>query len=328
MPYYTTNLIKKIIEEPAKFSDELVIVSGYGSASFLKDVIQRIPRHRIKLILGMTPQGISRDNFEEFQKLNSSENIEILFQIEEPPTHMKIYQWYKGGKPNYSFLGSANFSHSGFEVQNEILATSDKDFDKIISDIELLCLKCTDEKITDFIKVYDEEEYKKIENIKEILGEYGNEELEPKSIPDSFRPKKFIRTPSVPSRQRVNVNLILENDSSFHSKGLNIWNREGKSEKDSYINISRNYRVLDEFFPKSEPVELETNDGLNFWVERRGPYGKELVILNEETNFYDYFSRRLELDTRRPISYADLKAYGRTDVEITKIGNNRFKLDF
>lgn len=329
MPYYTNNLIKKVIEEPAKLSDELVIVSGYGSPSFLKDIIQRIPRHKIKLILGMTPHGISRENFEGFQELNNNEkNVDVLFQIEDPPTHIKIYQWYKKGKPNYSFLGSANFSHSGFELQNEILATSDKDFVKIISDILPLCLNCTDEKITEFIKIYEGEDYKKIENIKEILGEYGNEELTSKPYINNPRPKKFSRSTSVPITHRVKVKLILENDSSYHSKGLNIWNREGKDEKDSYIDISRHYRTFDKFFPKNEPVALETNDGLHFLVERQGGYGKELVILNEETNFYDYFSRRLELDTPRPISYADLVSYGRTDVEITKIGNDRFKLNF
>src|SRR5699024_6834660 len=327
MPYYTSNLIKKIIEEPAKLSDELIIVSGYGSPSFLKDIKDRIPDHKIKLFLGMTPHGISRENFDGFQEMNKSENVDIFFQIKKPPTHMKIYQWYKKGKPNYSFLGSANFSYSGFEAQNEILATSDKDFDNIISDIEALCLDCSDEKITELIKIYEEEDYKEVENVKEILGEYGNEELSIKTNTDSFRPKRFIRNTGGVSPHRVNINLILKNDTTSHSKGLNIWNREGKSTEDSYIDISRNYRVFDKFFPKNEPVGLETDDGLNLVVERRGPYGRELVILNEETNFYDYFSRRLELDTRRPISYADLKAYGRTDVEITKIGNNRFKLD-
>src|SRR5699024_156044 len=162
MPYYTSNLIRKIIEEPAKFSDELVIVSGYGSPTFLNDIRQRIPDHKIVFILGMTPLGISRDNFEGFKEVNNNENVDVFFQVKHPPTHMKLYQWYKKGKPNYSFLGSANFSYAGFEEQNEILATSDRDFDKIISEIKLLCLKCTDAKIPELIKIYDEDEYKKL----------------------------------------------------------------------------------------------------------------------------------------------------------------------
>ena len=328
MPYYTSNLIRKIIEEPAKFSDELVIVSGYGSPTFLNDIRQRIPDHKIVFILGMTPLGISRDNFEGFKEVNNNENVDVFFQVKHPPTHMKLYQWYKKAKPNYSFLGSANFSYAGFEEQNEILATSDRDFDKIISEIKLLCLKCTDAKIPELIKIYDEDEYKKIENIREVLGEYGNEELPPNRGSETFPPKKYIRKTRAYFPHRANIQLILENDSSWHSKGINVWTREGKDMNDSYIDLIKNYRTLDKFFPKHKAVELETNDGLNLIVERRGGYGRELVILNEETNFYDYFSRRLGLDTLRPISYADLKTYGRTDVEITKIGNNRFKLSF
>lgn len=328
MPYYTSNLITKIIEEPAKFCDELVILSGYGSPFFLEDIIKIIPHHRVKLILGMTPQGISKEKFDDFKNIAiNNEKVEILFQIEEPPTHMKIYQWYNKRKPKYSYQGSANFSYAGFVSQNEILSLSDKDFDKIIADVLPLCCNCLDENIKDFIKVY-EEDYKEPENVKETPEEYGSEELRHKPEAKDFRPKRFKWRTTEPLTNSVHINLILPNDKSSLTKGINIWERDGKSEEDAYIDLSRHYGELDKFFPKDKPVDLETDDGLNLTVKRRGPHGRELIILNEETNFYNYFLRRLELDTHRPISYADLESYGRTDIEITKIGNNRFKLNF
>lgn len=329
MTYYTRNLMENVIDTPAKSSDELIVVSGYASAGFLDEVVNRCPNHKIKLILGMTPHGISRHNFDGFLSMcREKENVDVLFQVVEPPTHMKLYQWYDQGKPKLSFQGSANFSYSGFKYQKEIITKCENDFDMLIKEIISSCLSCLNSQITDIIKIFEDEDYKKIDNVKEILGEYGSSEFSDiKNNKDKTpsKSKNYIRPSPL---KRISINLILKNDKLWNARGLNVWNREGYTENDSFLDLEKYKRGIDEFLPRNSVVELLTNDGLKLLVERRGEYGKELVILNEETNFYDYFSRRLTLDTNKPISYADLKAYGRTDVEITKIGNNRFKLDF
>ena len=328
--------MKKIIEEPSKKSDELVIVSGYASSSFLREVSNIIPNHKIKLILGMSPQGISERNFNGFREISENrENVDVFFQICEPATHIKIYQWYLRGRPRYSYLGSANFSFAGFHKQREILATSDRDFDELINSIFNDCLHCLDSTIEKYIKVYKDEKYNKLLEIKEEMEEYvTEEEKKPRSITykkndDKFLPKKMIiKNTHRSNLNGVNVNLVLPTDSSWDRRGLNVWTRNNKTKKDSYIDLDKKISEFNKILPKDKMFVLETEDGMDFLVGRKGEYGRELVMVNEDTNFYDYFSKKIELDTCRLISYADLEAYGRTSIKITKIGNNRFKLYF
>lgn len=81
------------------------------------------PSLNITLYIGMTThEGLSMKNHEGFLNLTNQygERIKIMYQITQPPTHIKLYSWIKDGSYYTHFVGSANFSENGLFKLNEL----------------------------------------------------------------------------------------------------------------------------------------------------------------------------------------------------------------
>lgn len=346
MAFYIEDLYKKVIQEPAEYFNYLKVVSGYASAGFLKKVIADFPDHKVTLIVGMAPLGISVKNHEEFKKICTSfPKIKVFYQTETPPTHMKIYQWYFGESPGVSFIGSANFSEAGFLGQNEILSPMIDIFSTLIEDILSRSVFCLDEEVLSRIPLFED-----IESIKSSSEEFISRKpvnydmlLLNRNYDDNVFKSKEKKTHNKVNLKKmllnnlrltpynhITVELMLKDDPHWESKALNVWTRPHNTKSDSYINIERTNKLGEtkwDFFSRNADIQVISDDDTQWIVRRAGEYGKELKVI-EGISFYEYFSHRLGITEERSLSYKDFYNYGRTNVDFYKLNENQYLLDF
>lgn len=346
MVFYTEDLYTQIIKKPAKHFNHLKIISGYASAKFLKKLIIDYPSHHVTLIIGMATQGISRIDHQEFKSIcKNFTNIHVFYQIELPPTHMKVYQWYLDDSPQLSFIGSANFSENGFFVQKEILAPTIDNFSTLIEESLIRSMSCLNEQVDSLIQFYEIDEVRGLEPDESVenYSTKGNTISHKASKKQLVSEKDGIYSQSKVNLKRlllnnfrltpfnhVTIELMLLDDPHWQSKSLNIWTRPYNTKEDAYIDIDRtnksgNYKF--DFFPRGVHIQLISDDNVQWLVQRTGEYGKDLVVV-EGVNFYEYFLKRLDIREDRPIAYKDLLVYGRTNVEFYKVNEDQFILDF
>lgn len=340
MAFYTKELYKNIIQEPAKYFNSLKVISGFASSKFLKRVIKDFPDHRFTLIIGMASHGISIKDHQEFKTICTKfKNVKVYYYIETPANHMKVYQWYIGEATGISFIGSANFSEAGFFKQDEILSPTIDIFSNLIDEALNKSISCLDEEVEDKVPLYEEIDYEMIESEQHkdtnphCNKDYTNqiEKNKKKSNTSGISLKKLLlNNLYLTAYNRVTVELILDDDPHWDTKALNNWNRKNKTIEDSYIDVERTNQLgqqkLD-FFPRETDVRLISDDKTEWTVKRVGQYGKELIV-TDGVNFYEYFKNRLGISEDRTISYNDFYSYGRTNINLYKLNDNEYLLDF
>lgn len=338
MTYYTNRLFEKIIVNPAKQNEKLIVVSGFGSSNFLARVIKMFPEHSITLMLGMAPCGITEKDHIEFKKIcQLRDNVQVLYNVETPVNHMKIYQWYCNQEPTQAFLGSSNFSEAGFFNHKEIMASIESNFHELIQNMKHNFISCLDDEVENKINIVSGE----IDNIyielkeEELIYEYNKDRFptnkRSKENQTNFKNTFIQETRDVFLGESEEVELILKNDFSSDVRGVNEWNRKYKDKSDAHINIdSMNKKGLwnQSFFPREEEFYLRTDDGIDFLVKRTGQYGRELKIIDKDKNFYSYFAKRIGIKEGCPILYKDLEHYGRTNVLFVKEKDSMYTMDF
>lgn len=108
----------------------LRIISGYGSASFLKKVVNGFSHLTIELYLGMTFQDVWQKNHKAYCALMRKSNIDIYYQVEGIQNHMKLVEFKS---PTKMFICSANFTEDGFIKQRELIAEVEEETDSLAS---------------------------------------------------------------------------------------------------------------------------------------------------------------------------------------------------
>lgn len=337
MVFYTGDLYKKVIQDPSNYLNKLKIISGFASSGFLRKVTEELPGHKICLIIGMASAGISLNDHKAFRNI-CTENpaVEVFYKYKSPPNHMKVYQWYKDDTAQIAFTGSANFSHTGFFENEEILSPVIDVFTDLIDQVLDQSVSCLDVEAEFKIPIYEGAVY-----INEDSDISSSGALLDKNIPmvredvESRKDTPDLKTLLINNIQltpynHTSIELMLQNDSGWKFKALNNWNRKSNNEYDSYIDIERTNRLglkkLD-FFPRNTDIRLISDDEEQWIVRRSGEYGRELRTA-EGISFYDYFRKRMNITERRPISYKDLLNYGRTGIGLYKLSDSYYLLDF
>lgn len=307
--YYTEDLLKKLIEEPSENNDELIIISGYGSARFLSDIHEKFPAIKITLILGMAAQGISNIDYEGYRELTlNSQNINVRFQTIEPLTHMKVYQWKRMGEPTQCFIGSANFSYSGFLKNNEIMSTIDNDCLELIKKYYDLSIDCLDNKIQAKLKLFDKP-------ISEVL------ETEKLGVVSTY--KTIDRENLIfPQLKRYYYDELYTDVTLTFNNGLN---RGLRNKLNSYLDIDKNLEFFDRYLPIGFQGTIEL-DGLRLKIERDSKSGRRLRILHDYYNFYNITLAILGLDITDTIDYAALISNELYLLKFIHVGDNHFKI--
>ena len=74
---------------------------------------------KLDLYLGMARQGILEKDHKYYQDITAAKKARVSYVTEKPFIHQKVLEFYGNGYRRY--LGSANFSYSGFESQCEVM---------------------------------------------------------------------------------------------------------------------------------------------------------------------------------------------------------------
>ena len=313
----TDNLFQKILIEPALDggADCLRVVSGFASTGLASHHIQELIRNdvtaRIELIVGMTPaQGLDEAHHLGFKRLSTKYrsqpvSFECRYVHTMPPVHSKIYCWLKNDIPESGFIGSSNYSIHGFlRNQRETMDTSNAValngyFDKLKSESIL----CKDRNVTDTINIHNSSNmnYEKVQHF---------------NIED-------------PESPPVRVSLLINRGSRTPPKsGINWGQRGNRDRNQAYLSIRKNIQDM-RFFPATrQKFWVVADDGWEAEMVRAQQNGKAIETTRDNSLLGRYLRKRIGVPSGAYVERKHLEAYGRTDVEFSKITENIYYMDF
>jgi hypothetical protein len=317
------NLFDRALIEPIRAgADTLYVVSGYATArmavrhlTFAKSEFQK--NIHIHLIVGMALDGLEKVNHAEFLKLEqgyygSDIQFECHYVITPPRVHSKTYAWFKAGEPVEGFIGSANYTQSGFsksirEVLTKIDAEKALHYYRWIS---ADTISCQSSEVESTIPLYTSMEFRRRVELAEAgissLGESDSTNMKTLSFLDRV-------TGEVPERSGLNWGQRPE-----HNRNPN----------EAYIHIPAAVQRSG-FFPEIGVLfTLSTDDDKSLICVRAQANGKGLESPLSNRLLGEYFRNRLGLPNGAKITRRDLDRYGRTDVNIYKIDDENYRLDF
>lgn len=143
------NLYNNIISKNAEQYSNLRVITGYSSGNFIRRVFKDFPNMKLDLYLGMARQGILERDHKYYQDLTTAKKARVSYVTEKPFIHQKVLEFYGNGSRRY--LGSANFSYSGFESQCEVMLETTESVEGLFRQAKKQSILCTDTKIPKYI---------------------------------------------------------------------------------------------------------------------------------------------------------------------------------
>lgn len=319
--------------------NKLLVISGYVGSEIVKE-LARFPKDtHFTIVYGMYGcDNISEPLHKQFIELQKKlDNVDILYST--VPIHSKIYCWSYNNEIKSTMIGSANFTINGlrrnyketlYDVQEESLPEYLVYFDYVLNK----CLPCTDKRIL----------LKKQKHI---------------AIGDSiFATQPFL------SEGICRASLLSRGKEVAEMSGLNWGLSNGHvAPGDAYIAITKEYiKYFPNLFPskkyvngiqnieskgkanrENDEVELIWDDGTSMIglmegqqsVDNGSIYPKQLSSSPNKNIIGIYLRKRLGLlnpdgsvDLKHRITKADLLRYGRTNIDISLIGEGIYYMDF
>lgn len=305
-------LYREVLRNPLdQGCNELAIVSGYGSAAMAKRHLKETERAglSVNLVLGMTRKdGLPRRDHDAFQALNNINRFSCHYIADMPDIHAKVYVWLNDGKPRLAYVGSANYSHSGFslaQIEAMEVTNPDEAYDFYTQAVNR-SVSCADPDIENAITIFAHDPDKYPNHEKLAIPLYGTDK---------------------------------KTSEMFQRSGLNWGFGKGRTRKtnEAYIPLYKD-DVHSDFFPgRLEPdarFTIETDDGRIIHASRGqgAKRGKAISTPDREaggnTIFGKYFRERMGVPEDRRFCIADFEAYGRHDVTFTKIDDDTYYMDF
>ncbi len=311
------HLFDEILVKPARDCDTLCIVSGFATPSMVAHHLEAVQKKydidnmRLKLIIGMTPNGISKPHHENFIKLVNDRNglFECSYiNLDSFPIHTKLYTWLKNDVPTQAFLASANYTLTGFKRQQD----------------EVACL-CNP------LEAYDYYNSKIGNSIYCTCDEAGNMAVEPQrqQRPSLRQSEVQDETVTIDTTNSVKLPLfsVRDNRVPVHS-GLNWGQRDGREPNQAYIGIPSSIARSKFFPPRGEQFSVLTEDGFPFICVVAQQGDKAIHTPNNNSELGEYFRRKLGVPLGAPVTLEDLDRYGNRYVTFTKIDEEEYYMEY
>lgn len=331
MLYYKDLENKVLHSDMAANSNKLFVISGYVGAELIKTLSSFPSSTQFEIIYGMYGcDNISEPLHKKLVELhNSLPNVNISYSL--VPIHSKIYCWFCNDKVKGGLIGSANFTINGLR----------KDFKETLCDIKL-------DSIDEYRKYF------------KYVCEHSIPCTDTRVI---LRKYKHITTKADTKEQPYlsdgicRISLLDKFDKIPLKSGLN-WgcSRGHVSKGDAYIRITTKYiKQFPDLFPQkkyvngiineeskgkanreNDEIELIWDDGTSMIGLLEGQnvvdgviYPKQLSTSPQKNILGKYLRKRLgNLPLEYIIHKKDLLKYGRTSIDISKIGDGIYYLDF
>lgn len=311
---YTKRLYEQIMAGIA--GPQLLVLSGFASASFSRQVLADRSDASVSLVVGMGAQtGMLRAEHEAFVELQSTlypGRFTCKYYFDKPLIHSKIYVWGDTGNPSAGFAGSANFTWGGFRDHQEILVAADpKRLWRIHQSAAAKAVACTEKDAAARIAFIE-----KRAALHQAQAVHGAIEKKPPKATGQL--------------DKIELSLLTRKGEIHQRAGLNWGQRAGRNPDQAYIQIPTAVDKSKPGFlpPRGHRFLLITDDDEHLWCVRAGDSAKHLETSDDNSRMGRYFRRRLGLAGGAFVRKEDLESYGRASVSIYKIDGDAFFMDF
>ncbi len=313
---YTKNLEELIFHRHEVLNpDELIVLSGYlGPRPVAR--LEELP-FRSRVIYGMYgSEGIKPSLHNSLTSIqNTVENLNIFYS--NLPVHSKCYAWRRNGEIIHALIGSANFSVNGLT--------------------------------TPFREILAETTYDTFAPLNEYIQRILNNSISCLKI----GMEQVIETTS--STASCIVTLIGKNNEVQNAAGLN-WGQNPQNhttQNDAYIAVRTSHiRDYPNIFPPkqinpmevdcrgraqrhNDSIEIIWDDGVTMAGLLEGSqslngviYPKQISSFPVKAELGEYIRQRIGVPSGQPVRKHHLETYGRTDIEVSLLGDGVYKFDF
>jgi hypothetical protein len=288
----------------------LKVLTGYASSSFVHHLIHTYEHLHLVVILGMAKQDyISIWDHNEYVNLsNNTGRLKLKYYNSSPPIHSKIYFWMDGNKIIKAYTGSANLTWNGFREYQEVLVVAETKELYIAFPNESHLIDCISPDVFQHITM-------------------GFQESPQSNKVDSSAVSHIIG-----DREFVTLSLVMEKRGrEVHNRsGLNWGQRPGREPNQAYVPIaSITHKENPEFFPdRKHEFSVITDDGESFICVVAQDNDKALESSHDNSILGKYFRKRLNIPLGGKVETYHLYQYGRDSIDLYKIDDNTFYLDF
>ena len=298
-------------------ADRLLIISGYATPTMaswhilkVKELFKRAIN--VDLIIGMTNyDGLSIDAHHGFVQLCSDRlnkdisQFQCQYVFQGAPVHSKIYIWMSDNTPFVAFTGSANYTQAGFSMgrREYIIECNAEKAYREYQAIEKDSIYCTHSEIEDHIMLSPSHPILDTESdyVKQWLGQ---------------------------GVQFVQLSLLAKNGEIGTRSGLNWGQRPGREKNQAYIPLPASIAKT-EFFPlDKQHFTVVADDGKQLILRVEQQNNKAITTPMNNSLLGEYFRRRIGVSNGEYIRLEDLLNYGRTDVDIYKLDDEHYYMDF
>ena len=304
------------------------------AARHLIESTSRKKKLSVDLIYGMAgSDGVSKINhlgfisLEQHKEFAYNGDFTCSYVRKPSSVHSKVYVWCKGNKPVQAFIGSANYSESGFHLpsRTETLAECDPstayDFFESVKKKAISCDKANRDK--DFSPklhivspITKSSEVVKIETDK--TSPFYNHEMVVLSL--------LTAKGDAGNGSRLNWGVRPDGKPRTSTNGNGSVSKRDPNQ--SYIGLPASLQRSG-FFPDiKHRFTVLTDDDKIFTCVRAQANGKGIETPQDNSEIGRYFRQRLGLPSGAYISVSDLKKYGRTEVKFYKLDDENYVMDF
>ncbi len=318
------NLYNDILVEPILTNDvnELYIVSGYASATFLRRHIREIEsfgveNYKINLIVGMPSKRSDHNAFLQIHE-EFGDNISGYYYNGGVPVHSKVYSWFNDDEAIFGYSGSANYSQYGFFANKQINQMNVDNPAEIKTFYDALL----DSSI--FIPEAVVEE-SVLERIPEIAGSIEPGQISWIEMDKSVRISFLARNGTLPAKSGLNWGQREEKRINRETGEISYVRREPDQ---AYLSIKQDARK-EGFLPeKTFTFTMMTDDDvvMDCVVAQDGRKGVQTT--NDNSELGRYIRDRLNVPHGTFLTVEHLEEYGRTDFTLIKVDDETFLFDF
>lgn len=324
----TTDLYHRILEKNLTDYKKIRIVSGYGSASFLRKILSNYSNIELDIYIGMAQQGISKLNHKGYLEIMSEyKKVNVFYQVNGDLNHMKLIEFYNSATKK-AYIGSANFTENGYVRQKECMSLLNANLDEIFKQQQKNSLVCTSEGIDKYISFFDDQ-LNDSEQVEGFMIPEKKKFVNKNTTSNSFevfqmKSKKELMIQSDMeffNYFKIPIVLPKERDPHWQSKGINSWTKNVEPRLKETPKLT-----FESLYPKDELFEIELENGYVFEACLTGKFNRELKILNG--NIFEIIRQRLNLLKETPISYEMLKERGVTEVSFVRLNEKKYYMYF
>jgi len=273
----------------------------------------------VELIVGMCARdGLGKAHHEGFKRLVEDEfkgRLKCSYLMKNPPVHSKVYCWIKNDEPVIGYSGSANYTQMAFiGKQRELLTETDSslcyDYFDTLCDETIYCDNIDVESL--------------VQITSDLAVERRKGQLRIEDDPAMLEIHQMMGLDS------VRLSLLDRNGNLPKKSGLN-WGQRPEYRREpnqAYIKVPA-YIGKSDFFPvEKQHFTILTDDEMTIVCTIAQANRKAIESPHNNSLIGKYFRKRLGLKNGEFVRLEHLMRYGRTDVEITKIDDETYYMDF